>query len=149
MRGGLVAGAKMSTALIPLFAKKFFHAVRTRGGTNEVDRTNILAPGLPYSIEHDPSSRLHRSAFARRLALGKLYPVTAAQLLPIHTGFLAPIHESSSQRTAFRNSDLRLPVQGFSSATFVALCTSGSDKVKKRRRGLTAIHRISIWVRRD
>jgi hypothetical protein len=25
---------------------------------------------------------------------GKSYPVTAAQLLPIHTGFLAPIHFS-------------------------------------------------------
>jgi hypothetical protein len=60
LRGGLVAGAKISTTLIPLFAKKFFHAVRTHGGTNEVDRTNILAPGLPRSIEHDPSSRLHR-----------------------------------------------------------------------------------------
>jgi len=24
--------------------------------------------------------------------IGKSYPVTAAQLLPIHTGFLAPIH---------------------------------------------------------
>ena len=24
--------------------------------------------------------------------IGKLYPVTAAQLLPVHTGFLAPIH---------------------------------------------------------
>jgi hypothetical protein len=31
-------------------------------------------------------------AFGKRLALGKLYPVTAAQLLPIYTGFLAPIH---------------------------------------------------------
>jgi hypothetical protein len=31
-------------------------------------------------------------ASAERLAIGKLYPVTAAQLLPIHTGFLAPIH---------------------------------------------------------
>jgi hypothetical protein len=28
----------------------------------------------------------------QRLASGKLYPVTAAQLLPIFTGFLAPIH---------------------------------------------------------
>src|SRR5438128_158379 len=33
-------------ALILLFAKKFFRTVRTRGGTNEVDRTNILAPGF-------------------------------------------------------------------------------------------------------
>jgi hypothetical protein len=28
------------------------------------------------------------------LAFGKLYPVTAAQLLPTPTGFLAPIHFS-------------------------------------------------------
>jgi hypothetical protein len=28
----------------------------------------------------------------RGLAHGTLYPVTAAQLLPIRTGFLAPIH---------------------------------------------------------
>jgi hypothetical protein len=28
------------------------------------------------------------------LAYGKLYPVTAAQLLRVHTGFLAPIHFS-------------------------------------------------------
>jgi hypothetical protein len=28
------------------------------------------------------------------LAHGKLYPVTAAQLLPISTGFLAPLHFS-------------------------------------------------------
>jgi hypothetical protein len=33
-------------ALILLFAKKFFRIVRTRGDTNEVDRTNILAPGF-------------------------------------------------------------------------------------------------------
>jgi hypothetical protein len=57
-----------------------------------VDRTNILAPGFvpaaagitffppspPKSFEDWPN--------------GKLYPVTAAQLLPIYTGFLAPIH---------------------------------------------------------
>ena len=30
----------------------------------------------------------------RELAHGKSYPVTAAQLLPILTGFLAPIHFS-------------------------------------------------------
>jgi len=26
------------------------------------------------------------------IGLGKSYPVTAAQLLPVYTGFLAPIH---------------------------------------------------------
>src|SRR4051794_330902 len=38
-----------------------------------------------------PSSRLHRSPL-RSIGHGKSYPVTAAQLLPVFTGFLAPIH---------------------------------------------------------
>lgn len=46
------------------------------------DGTNILAPGLP-------SSRLHRRVFTRDWLYGKSYPVTAAQLLPILTEFLA------------------------------------------------------------
>jgi hypothetical protein len=54
-------------------------------GTNEVDRTNILAPGFIRVPAFTPES-------FRGLAHGKLYPVTAAQLLPILTGFLAPIH---------------------------------------------------------
>jgi hypothetical protein len=79
--------------------------------TNEVDRTNILASGF-RGFEPSRNSillpaftvflwrqpyRLHnqRTAGARlplqRLAHGKSYPVTAAQLLPIRTGFLAPI----------------------------------------------------------
>src|SRR5947207_3880129 len=103
-------------ALILLFAKKFFRGP-SRTGTyqrfgfaaqprtqflkigssttlaNEVERSNILAPGVK------PSSRLHRSPW-RSIGLGKSYPVTAAQLLPVSTGFLAPIHFSfsSSQR---------------------------------------------------
>ena len=62
---------------------------------NEVDRTNILAPGLfdlASAAALAPSSRLHpRNAFDD-WPNGKSYPVTAAQLLPILTGFLAPIH---------------------------------------------------------
>jgi hypothetical protein len=50
-----------------------------------VDRTNILAPGFIRVPAFTPES-------FRGLAHGKLYPVTAAQLLPILTGFLAPIH---------------------------------------------------------
>jgi ADP-L-glycero-D-manno-heptose 6-epimerase len=46
-----------------------------------------------------------------------LYPVTAAQLLPIHTGFLAPIHRSNSQRTALEvaacASRLKIYLSGF------------------------------------
>jgi len=39
-----------------------------------------------------PSSRLHPRKFSGIGPIGKSYPVTAAQLLPILTGFLAPIH---------------------------------------------------------
>jgi hypothetical protein len=57
-------------ALILLFAKKFFRVVRTHGDTNEVERPNILAPGL--TIRHPPDHLL--PAFTRRrgdgLALG-------------------------------------------------------------------------------
>jgi hypothetical protein len=42
---------------------------------------------------------------------GKSYPVTAAQLLPVFTGFLAPIHFSSSQRTEARTTSLRFSAQ--------------------------------------
>ena len=78
---------------------------------NEADRSNILAPGLrPEGLSDSPFSRLHRCSehghsacalgaqttslcsIAKRLACGKSYPVTAAQLLRLHTGFLAPIH---------------------------------------------------------
>ena len=41
-----------------------------------------------------PSSRLHPRNVFGDWPNGKSYPVTAAQLLPILTGFLAPIHFS-------------------------------------------------------
>lgn len=75
---------------------------------NEVERSNILAPGF------SPSSRLHRRL--PTIGLGKSYPVTAAQLLPILTGFLAPIHffklAKNCPRTTplpFRAQDLFVP----------------------------------------
>ena len=49
--------------------------------------------GQIFWLLASPSSRLHRTVSSARLALGKSYPVTAAQLLPIYTGFLAPIHD--------------------------------------------------------
>jgi len=52
---------------------------------NEVERSNILAPGI------NPSFPAFTDRRGDRL-LGKSYPVTAAQLLPVFTGFLAPIH---------------------------------------------------------
>src|SRR5881396_4368991 len=56
-------------------------------GTNEVDRTNILAPGFAFFPPSLPN-------FFGNWPNGKSYPVTAAQLLPVLTGFLAPIHFS-------------------------------------------------------
>jgi hypothetical protein len=55
--------------------------------TNEVNRTNILAPGFAFFPPSPPK-------FFGDWPSGKSYPVTAAQLLPIFTGFLAPIHFS-------------------------------------------------------
>jgi hypothetical protein len=72
-------------------------------------------------VRHAPSSRLHR--FSRSTGIlpvgptdilsvdpirndwpnGKSYPVTAAQLLPIFTGFLAPIHFSKLAKNWFQN----------------------------------------------
>ena len=105
-RVGLVWPRPHRPALILLFAKKFFRVVAVVAAfvsnagrltqpplhTNEVDRTNILAPGF-----WSGTCRTHLlPAFTpenfRGLAHGTLYPVTAAQLLPIHTRFLAPIH---------------------------------------------------------
>ena len=85
-------------ALILLFAKKFFRLYTSLWGVtrraqrdgyrpNEVDRTNILAPGFAFFPPSPPK-------FFRDWPIGKSYPVTAAQLLPILTGFLAPIHFS-------------------------------------------------------
>jgi hypothetical protein len=44
-------------------------------------------------LRNTPSSRLHPRKLSG-IGLGRSYPVTAAQLLPISTGFLAPIHFS-------------------------------------------------------
>jgi hypothetical protein len=78
---------------------------RSRLQPNEVDRTNILAPGFasfppsPLSVAAPnafgaPKSRRRHACHYSDWPNGKSYPVTAAQLLPILTGFLAPIHFS-------------------------------------------------------
>jgi hypothetical protein len=71
------------------------------GGTNEVDRTNILAPGFAFFPPSPPK-------FFGDWPIGKLYPVTAAQLLPIRTGFLAPIHFSKLAKNWIENYRLAL-----------------------------------------
>src|SRR6266487_6103203 len=80
----------MAEAASPSSHSSFCEEVFSRpahAGTNEVDRTNILAPGF-----WSGTCRTHlHPAFTpesfRGLAHGTLYPVTAAQLLPIRTGF--------------------------------------------------------------
>ena len=70
-------------------------------GTNEVDRTNILAPGFAFFPPSLPN-------FFGNWPSGKSYPVTAAQLLPIRTGFLAPIHFSKLAKNWIENYRLAL-----------------------------------------
>src|SRR2546430_16347784 len=71
----------------------------------------LLAFGIRF-LERAPSSRLHPRTLSG-IGLGKSYPVTAAQLLPVCTGFLAPIHFlfSSSQRTRSTITHSRFPAQ--------------------------------------
>jgi hypothetical protein len=74
---------------------------------NEVERTNILAPGFAFFPPSPPE-------VFRGLAHGKLYPVTAAQLLPIYTGFLAPIHFFQARKELKpRTSGLRFDRQDY------------------------------------
>jgi hypothetical protein len=66
-----------------------------------VDRTNILASGFTFFPPSPPK-------ILGDWPNGKLYPVTAAQLLPIHTGFLAPIHFSKLAKNWIENYRLAL-----------------------------------------
>ena len=67
---------------------------RYRKRTNEVERSNILAPGFRHRIHDANLPPAFTAGLCRTIGPGKSYPVTAAQLLPIRTGFLAPIHVS-------------------------------------------------------
>jgi len=57
-----------------------------------VDRTNILAPGFVPAFARNHLLPAFTLEILEDWPNGKSYPVTAAQLLPILTGFLAPIH---------------------------------------------------------
>src|SRR5947208_6554256 len=76
----------MAEAASPSSHSSFCEEVFSRpahAGANEVDRTNILAPGFwSRHLPDTPSSRLHPRKFSG-IGHGKSYPVTAAQLLPI------------------------------------------------------------------
>src|SRR5206468_5655796 len=85
-RVGLVWPRPHRPALILPFAKKFFRAPHTRVRMRWTGQIFWLLAS-PFFPPSPPPN-----AFGGRLADGKLYPVTAAQLLPIFTGFLAPIH---------------------------------------------------------
>jgi hypothetical protein len=89
--------------------------------------SNILAPGLRpegFRTHLFPAFTADKELQAtrlplQRLARGKSYPVTAAQLLRLHTGFLAPIHCFKLAKNCASNSGLRFRVQDlFSQARF-------------------------------
>src|SRR5204863_9059418 len=82
----LFGGAAWPTTLILLFAQKFFRAPHTRARMRWTGQIFWLLAS-PFFPPSPPPN-----AFGGRLADGTLYLVTAAQLLPIFTGFLAPIH---------------------------------------------------------
>ena len=110
----MFGGAAWSTTLILLFAKKFFRALHTRARMSWTGQIFwLLAYDACAARTFFPPSP--PKPF-RDWPIGKLYPVTAAQLLPIRTGFLAPIHFSSSQRTGSRTSCLRSALQDLFSA---------------------------------
>ncbi len=106
--GGTRGGSDLSFFLS---ARMFCHAgsrslfsAASQIGANESGRRKCSGSWLPGSAPEghftDPSSRLHLCAHAQRLASGKLYPVTAAQLLPVFTEFLSSNHyRLISQRT--------------------------------------------------
>jgi hypothetical protein len=96
-----MAEAGSRPALIPLFGEEVFSRWLQKAGPERFRSrykadANESGPGK-YSGFWLTVRRGEHTFFPpsppkdRRLALGKSYPVTAAQLLPIHTGFLAPI----------------------------------------------------------
>src|SRR6266851_1939271 len=91
LRGGLVACAFRPRLSFFFLRRSFFepsaHAEARMRWNGQIFWLLAYGP----NVSDTPSSRLHR-VLCTRLAHGKSYPVTAAQLLPIHTGFLAPIH---------------------------------------------------------
>ena len=93
-----------------LFLRRSFFA-RALTHTNELDRTNILAPGFWLRKAHLLPAFTPEKF--RGLALGKSYPVTAAQLIPNCTGFLAPIHFFKLAKNWINNYLLALGGSGF------------------------------------
>src|SRR5205085_10794110 len=88
---------------------------------NEADRSNILAPGMRSEIfrthlfpAFTAGKELQTTRLPlQRLARGKSYPVTAAQLLRLHTGFLAPIHLIKTRKELSEQYRLALPRSRF------------------------------------
>src|SRR5581483_3264939 len=100
LRESDVLAQRIRPALILLFAKKFFRSAHSRARMRW-QRSNILAPGLTFLSPSPPPWR--------GLALERSYPVTAAQLLRVLTGFLASLHTFfSSQRTKIDNYPLAI-----------------------------------------
>src|SRR5205823_3365231 len=77
-----------------------------------------------------PSSRLHPPEFFGDWPNGKSYPVTAAQLLPSLTGFLAPIHFSKLAKNWIENYRLALQASRlFNHMPTAAVMSSASQDI--------------------
>ena len=106
-------------ALIPLFAKKFFRAVclqivgghrpPLQGDTNELDRTNILAPGFWLRKAHLLPAFTPENF--RGLALGSRIQLQQRNCSRFARDFSRRSTFSSSQRTESISSGLRFAAQ--------------------------------------
>ncbi len=117
----MFGGAAWSTTLILLFAKKFFHAALQKisghrpplqGDTNEVNRTNILAPGFRPRVCGTHLLPAFTPESFRGLAQWEVVSSYSSATAPDSHGISCadPLF-SSSQRTDSTSSGVRLPVQ--------------------------------------
>jgi len=138
------------------FAKKFFRSPSRTGGfrnrfaaitepksfktgssvtlANEVERSNILAPGLPFRHPPDaPSSRLHPRMFSG--LPWESYPVQQRNCSRFARDSFAPITFSSSQRTGSRITPLpcELKTNLVSRAIIAAVTASNSSSASRYR----------------
>ena len=97
-------------ALILLFAKKFFRSPRR---TNEVDRTNILAPGLKCLCGIAPSSRLHPQNSSGTGPMGSRIQLQQRNCSRVSRDFLRRSTFPSSQRTGSRTTGLHSKRQDY------------------------------------
>ena len=108
MRGGLVAEADRPRLSFFFLRRSFFDAVRTRGGTNEVERANILAPGLRrLTSSRTPSSRLHPRTLSGDWPMGSRIQLQQRNCSRFSRDFLRRSTDQTRKELSARSSGLR------------------------------------------